>query len=714
MPRYLVVLLTMFTTASLASYGAEPAKPETPNPAKSIKVTSFEQEVAHFYRAADGLPDDDVTSVIAADDGSVIAVTPKGAAKFSGGKWTPAGGPVPAAKPGPDKAAILALSNGVIQAKGNPELMLNAAPRTWGLDDLRAAAYDKQGKGVWFASLQGVGHFDGKAWSLYTGQDGLPYNDFTCVAAGERPEVVWFGTKLGAIRFDGKSWEYRQGLRWLPNDEVRAIAVTAKGDAWFATKKGVGLIERRTMTLAEKAKFYEDEIDKYNRRTPYGYVLECSVKNPGDKSEHTNHDSDNDGLWTAMYGAGECFAYAATKSPESKKRAKDAFEALRFLGVVTQGGTPPAEPGFSARTILPASGPNPNTTHYTPEKDRKERETGDHYWKVMDPRWPKSADGQWYWKSDTSSDELDGHYFFYALYYDLVADTPEEKDRARKVVTGITDHLLRHGFNYIDWDGKPTRWAIYGPEYLNQDTNFIPGRGLNSLSIMSYLVTAEHMTGDAKYRDAINKLNKDHAYAGNIYFAKPHRGAGSGNQSDDEMAFMGYYNLLQYEKDPELANLYRYSFWNYWRLEMPELNPFFNFTYAAVCSGKTFKNAFGEWPVAPYGSWLTDAVETLERFPLDRFNWAHKNSHRLDLVPLPHWTAEVDQVKEAADGSLKIPVKGYRVNGKTLPVDETFFNHWNTDPWDLDYGGSGNGLADGAVYLLPYYMGLYHGYIVEK
>jgi hypothetical protein len=28
-----------------------------------------------------------------------------------------------------------------------------------------------------------------------------------------------------------------------------------------------------------------------------------------------------------MYGAGECFAYAATKSPEAKKRAKAAFEA---------------------------------------------------------------------------------------------------------------------------------------------------------------------------------------------------------------------------------------------------------------------------------------------------------------------------------------------------------------------------------------------------
>ena len=49
-------------------------------------------------------------------------------------------------------------------------------------------------------------------------------------------------------------------------------------------------------------------------------------------------DSDNDGLWTGMYGAGECFAYASTKDPAAKHRATKAFEALRFLSLVTQGG----------------------------------------------------------------------------------------------------------------------------------------------------------------------------------------------------------------------------------------------------------------------------------------------------------------------------------------------------------------------------------------
>jgi hypothetical protein len=70
------------------------------------------------------------------------------------------------------------------------------------------------------------------------------------------------------IRFDGEAWEYRQGLRWLPDDDVQSIAVGAGGDAWIATKKGLAHIERRPMTLAEKARVFEEEIDKRHRRTP--------------------------------------------------------------------------------------------------------------------------------------------------------------------------------------------------------------------------------------------------------------------------------------------------------------------------------------------------------------------------------------------------------------------------------------------------------------
>src|SRR5690606_3984675 len=93
-------------------------------------------------------------------------------------------------------------------------------------------------------------------------------------------------------------------------------------------------------------------------------------------------DSDNDGLWTAMYGAGQCFAYAATGDPDAKARAKSAFEALRFLQKVTQGGSHEPPKGYVARTILPTSGPNPNDGRLARDI---ESQKSDALWKAYEP-----------------------------------------------------------------------------------------------------------------------------------------------------------------------------------------------------------------------------------------------------------------------------------------------------------------------------------------
>ncbi len=134
------------------------------------------------------------------------------------------------------------------------------------------------------------------------------------------------------------------------------------------------------------------------------------------------------------------------------------------------------------------------------------------------------------------------------------------------------------------------------------------------------------------------------------------------------------------------------------------MNPFFNFAYAACGIHATYEDPWGKNDLSPWDGWLHDAVSTLKGFPLDRVQWARRNDHRLDLISLSRYAASDPY------GRLSRP-RGYRVNGKVLPVQERFFNHWNTDPWTLNYGGNGHGLASGAVFLLPYYMGLYYGFI---
>jgi hypothetical protein len=616
---------------------------------------------------------------------------------------------------GPEHVAIrqIALSpRGVIHAASRDGLVAwngsewqpvnvrDGLGRAWAVENVLGVAFDSKGR-LWFATKAGVGCQTAEGWRFYEGKDGLPWNDFTSVTAGADGEV-WFTTHLGVIRFDGKEWQYRQGPRWLPHDDVAQAAVDAQGNAWFATAAGVGCIEHRPMTLAEKAEFYEQEIEQYIKRTPFGYVAEAPLHKPGDKSSADPQDTDNDGLWTSMYGAGECFAYAATKDPKAKERAQKAFEALRFLQKVTQGGAHSPPKGYFARAIRPIDWPDPNIGRL--EGDRQAQQT-DKLWKVYEPRWPKSADGKWYWKSDTSSDELDGHYFFYPLYYDLCADTEAERERVREVVRDVTDHLLTHGFVLIDHDGKPTRWAIYGPQYLNHDPFWWQERGLKSLSILSYLAVAEHVTGDAKYAAASRELIDREGYSQNAMFDKVQNGPGSGNQSDDEMAFMSYYGLLRFSRDEALKNLIRSSFFHYWVNEAPEMNPFFNFAYAALSLEATASTPWGNLSVKPWPGWHEDAMATLYGFPLDRLNWPLHNSHRLDIVFLP----------PVASGDVESPdvphQRGNLLNRKVLPVENRHFNHWNTDPWQLDYGGNGDELAAGTVYLLPYYMGLYHGFI---
>jgi hypothetical protein len=577
---------------------------------------------------------------------------------------------------------------------------LDGLGRAWGVADVRGVAVDAEGR-LWFATKAGVGCQTGSlGWRFYEGRDGLPWNDFTKITAA--PDgTIWFATHLGLVRFNGLAWAYRQGRRWLPGDDVRQVAVDAAGNAWVATTTGLGGILNKPMTLAEKAAIYEEEISRHIKRTPFGYVAEAPLERRADKSSARPADSDNDGLWTAMYGAGECFAVGATGDVQARGRARQAFEALRFLQEVTQGGPHAPPKGYVARTIRPADWPDPNVGRI--EQDRQGQKE-DSLWKVYEPRWPKSADGQWYWKSDTSSDELDGHYFFYPLYYDLCAETEAEKERVREVVRDLTDHLLAHGFTLTDHDGRPTRWAVYGPSFLNHDPRWWPESGLNSLSILSYLAVASHITGDPKYAAASRELIDRFGYAQNAMYPKVQHGPGSGNQSDDEMAVMCFYSLLRCSSDDALKAQIRYSFLSYWANEWPEMNPFFNFAYAASNAGQQTLNPYGTFSLEPWAGWLSDSMATLRGFSLDRLNWSHQNSHRLDLQPLPMQAAK--DLYERGRGR-----RAGHVGGKVLPVENRHFNHWNTDPWELDYDGNGTELGAGTVFLLPYYMGLYHGFI---
>lgn len=696
-------------------------------PKLPIKVGQFDQQTHVPYTAADGLPSVDILEVTQDRNGNVFARTSAGTAHLKNSRWqrieddsTETLFPKPIRWYDSLNKHIgrrelvrdIAKWNGEIAVAAENGLFLGdgkvwtlALPRSdqvrWAPVDVRAVAYDGKGR-LWFACPQGVGmrsaDGDGSQWTLLTGADGLPYNDFTCMAAGR--EGVWFGTTKGLIRYQDGVWEFRQGRRWLLDDHVRDIAVDDDGNAWVATAGGVSQITVRPMTLEAKARFYEAEIEKFHRRTRFGYVNPAELSAPGDKSTAVAVYSDNDGFNTGLFLAAMSMAFSTTGDVAYQQQADKSFRALAFLSEVTQGGPHSAPEGFIARNVIPISDPDPNL-RYDRNYDVK-RKQRDSMWKIMRPRLPVDATGQWYWKCDSSSDELDGHFFGSAVYFDHVCRTEKQKNKVRRVVRRIIDHILKHGYNLVDHDGQPTRWARFSPDDLNRNAAWSAERGLNSYSILAYLAIAHHVTGDRKYREAYLKLALDHGYGMNG-MTQPRELDGPdspGHQPDDNMSFMNYYHLIRYEKDRALLNMFYAAIHTHWKYERPERNSFTNFIYAACCLGKTRRSQWGETDLTPPMECFQGAVDTLRRYPLDLVEWPMSNSHRIDLVPM----------KSQDDGT---PVIGHRVDGFVFPIDERQETYWDWDPWKLTSVGDGMRLRPGFHYLLAYYLGRVHGFIID-
>ena len=230
-------------------------------------------------------------------------------------------------------------------------------------------------------------------WQFYTGEDGLPYNEFTQISAGLRGEV-WFGTTKGLVRFRNGQWGYRQG-----SDGFQMTSSSQCRPSWPCLGRHTNRDWCHSATnddLEEKAAHYEHEIETYIKRTPFGYISEVTLPEAGVKERIQYHDSDNDGLWTSMYGAGECFAFAATGNQDAARRAHQAFRVWHsFRKSLKEGPTLPPK-GMSLMTSDQRPQPDPNDGRL--ERDKRFAKERDSLWKVYEPRWPVSADGKWYWK----------------------------------------------------------------------------------------------------------------------------------------------------------------------------------------------------------------------------------------------------------------------------------------------------------------------------
>ncbi len=461
----------------------------------------------------------------------------------------------------------------------------------------------------------------------------------------------WVGTRNGLYNngLGSTGHEFFAGKRWLPDDNVLGLRIEnlpKNNVLWVETSKGYSRIEYKSMTLEEKSRTFVERVQKRHNR--WGLTADSNLKIPGDLNSNQMVSSDNDGLWTAMYVAAECFRYKVTGEKDARENARVGMNALMRLEEIS------GNPGFPARSFIKVG------VDVQPK----------------DGEWHDTPDKLWRWKGDTSSDEIVGHYFIYPLYFDLVADE-SEKPKLIGVIDRITNHILDHNYQLVDLDGKRTMWGFWGPDQIWDDPDEV---GLRALHILAHLRVAMHMTMNptyrAKYETAYNDLIKNHKYhllTRNQKVMVP----GHINHSDDELAFLSYFPLLQYETDPELRKVYQYSLERSWLIEKPERNPLWNFIYAVGCEAKDFDKE--------------NSVRTLQEIPMDLIQWTVKNSDRLD-VPMDPMS---DRFKKAQ--ALIV-----------LPYDELPMSKWNGNPYNVDGGNGGRSEDDGAYFLLPYWMGRFH------
>lgn len=462
----------------------------------------------------------------------------------------------------------------------------------------------------------------------------------------------WIGSTNGITRVDPHAPprdrnQYFAGKRYLPDDRVLQLVPDQAAGVWVRTATGVSHIELRPMTLAAKAALFEQRI--HARHDRHGLVSPSNLRVPGDLNSNQMRDDDNDGLWTSMYAAAECFRYAVTHSPEALGNATKSTEAVLFLEEVA------GRRGFPARSYIRKGEPMPK-----------------------DGEWHWTADGQYYWKGDTSSDEIVGHFFLYGIATDLLPDTAL-KQRIAETASRIMDHIIDHGYYLTDVNGKPTTWGRWSPSYFRQE----PGdSSLNSMELLSFLKAAAHITRDPKYEKKYLELALDSGYARQA--ARYQELREEINYSDEELAMLSFYNLFRYESDKRLSDrYYRPALRAWWENMSREENPLWTFMYAVM------------EPAARVD--MVSAVRTLYRMPADTIEWTVKNSHRPDLS----MDSSTDRFHHAQAKTL-------------LPPDERPVMKWNSNPFDIDGGADGRGEDDGAAFLLPYWMGRYHRLLVGE
>lgn len=420
--------------------------------------------------------------------------------------------------------------------------------------------------------------------------------------------------------------------------------------------------------------FLRDLLDKHWLDGLYVSIVPSAP--PGTKVPHTVNEPGNvihAGVWTGRYLGGVGYEYAVTRDKRVRERGGEILRALRILQEVT------GKPGLLARGYVKGHGPVEGWERNGQDSVEWHQGQGQY------------ADYRWY--GDVSVDNFNAVLYGYAIYYDLAADAAQ-REFIRHDVNRLMTHLLENHCRIVDVDGEVTRWGHVGIDpdparddyyrkvyasYLSrgnvQDGAWRPPLR-SSLMLLPDLLIAHHITGQARYLDFYQRVVarfKDHPDrirdAGPFSLERLARV----NHSSEGQSYEALYNLIHYEKNPELLEIYRKWVEDLWEMNWMEGNSLFTWMTRALLPEYRAPQNAGVPATAPdeipHGDEAVRlALETLRLFPVDRVFRPVMNSLRADIERNPFARGETQSAR---------PIS---INQR--PLDNEY--SWKGNPYQLD------------------------------
>ena len=255
-------------------------------------------------------------------------------------------------------------------------------------------------------------------------------------------------------------------------------------------------------------------------------------------------------------------------------------------------------------------------------------------------------------------------------------------------------HLLDNQCRIIDVDGEVTLWGHVGidpdparDEYYRKvyaarlkranaaDETWRPPLRA-SLMLLPDLLIAHHITAKARYLDFYQRVVAR-------FKDNPDRLRDTGpfslerlakvNHSSEGQAYEALYNLIRYEKDPELLKIYRKWVEELWEMNWMEGNSLFTWMTCALlpdyrAPAKPGLPATGPREIPHAEEAMRMAVETLHLYPVDRVLRPVMNSLRADLEPNPF-------------------ARGEKLSARPIPINQRPLDNeyaWKGNPYQMD------------------------------